>query len=593
MKFTLKWLKANYVKTEHMVPMRDGIRLYTSVYAPASRTEASPVMLVRTPYPLNPYGKTFIKDLRTHMDNFVANGYILVYQNVRGTFRSEGEFINVRPLSSGDIKDPARIDEATDTYDTADWIITHLNTNGSIGVKGISYPGFYATMAAISGHPAIKAVSPQAPVTDWYIGDDAHLNGAYQYGMYSFGAAFCRNRKKPCSIFPKPVIEIEGNPYDFFMDFGGMKNAYDALEHAFRERGGVPEFISQLRDHPDYDDFWQSRNAVRDLSSAKAAFLVVGGWYDAEDFYGSLATYRAAKENGLETSFACGPWFHGAWKRKRYDCLGDATFGRGSAEYFMDKIEYPFFAWYLEGRGTKPQEKAWILPSSETRPRAAGLTDGQWETYPAWPPAEAGEARLYISRGGILSETPQPGDVMKYVSDPLNPVPFCKEGVGARDAHAADQSFLEGRSDILSFVSEPLETTLKAEGHLKACLNITSSASDADIVVKLIDLRPDGCQLLIRSGVMPLRYRKSLSVPEPMAPGKAVDIEFSLNDIAHHFLRGHRIMIQIQSSLFPLVAMNPQTSLPNQYEARPEDYKKAEIALNCGPRSYIALSVVD
>ena len=575
---TLKWLAANYTKREAMIPMRDGVALYAAVYEPVDEGR-HPVILERTPYPLNPYGKTFAKELRTRLDQFVQARYIIVFQNVRGTYMSEGQFENIRPFNAA--KQGLETDEASDAYDTAEWILSHCRTNGSIGVKGVSYPGFYASLAALSGHPAIKAVSPQAPVTDWFLGDDAHLGGAFQYGMYSFGASFFRPRSKPTKRWPKGVADTKGDLYDYFLK-KGLCGSLDDL------RGKV-DFIDEMTAHPSYDGWWQERNVTRHFMAIRPAVLVVGGWFDGEDCFGTFETYRRLKDQSPDTELylAAGPWYHGAWKKKGYAGLGPAYFGPGSPEYFLREIEYPFFAFYLEGKG-EPGARVRILPSAETMPENASRH--QWEAHDIWPP-QGDVCRLYLGDGKKLA--PEPGTrSYEYLSDPERPVPYMAQTGSEwllRIAQVADQRHAARRTDVLAFAGPVLEQEMKVEGRIRVHLDLCMDTDDADFIVKVIDLRPDGVQMLLRAGVLPARFRKDFSRPEPVVPGEPFALEMELNDIAHRFLPGHRLMVQVQSSWFPLIAMSPQKYMDNPYLARPEDLRPARITLLPGSRVELPL----
>ena len=563
-----------YTKREAMIAVRDGVRLYTAIYVPADE-EPHPVLLIRTPYALRPYGKGFASSLRGAEAVFVHHRYIIVYQNVRGTFRSEGEFVNVRPLET----DPSAggCDEATDTFDTVEWILAHCRTTGSVGVKGISYPGFYATVAALSGHPAIRAVSPQAPVTDWFKGDDAHINGAFQYSMYGFASSFFRSRKGPGIRYPKPLVSVEGDVYDWFLGQDGLGGALDRF-------GGRLDFINTLRAHPRYDAFWEAADPTRHFSGVLPAFLVVGGWYDGEDCFGTFETWRKLRERApLTPAHLCaGPWYHGGWKKTSFDHLAGAWFGSGSAQYFMERIEYPFFAYYLEGMGDRPAPVS-ILPSAETMPSVMQGRDTAplWERFSAWPAEGAHLCQLHLSEGGGLSfDAPDAFTPLRYVSDPEKPVPFCADTLWwSRDAFAADQRFAARRTDVLTWKGPVLSAPLRVEGPLSVALEVSIDTTDADLVVKLIDIRPDGYQLPVRLGVLPVRFRESLSAPRPAVPGERMRISFSLNDIAHHFLPGHRVAVQLQSSCFPLIAMNPQQYLADPYGAGAADARKAEVTV--------------
>ncbi len=578
-----KWLEENYRKVEEMIPMRDGAKLYTAIYLPKDGGE-HPVMLMRTPYGLNPYGKEFHKYLRTAQGVYAENKYIIVHQNVRGTFLSEGEFIQIRPVGEGPV------DDATDTYDTAEWIIKNLPTNGSIGVSGVSYNGFYATLAAISKHPAIKAVSPQAPITDWFIGDDAHANGAFHNGIYTFGVGIFRERKTPSNRSLPKMVKVEGDYYDWFMKQGSLDNLLSPVKDSLK-------FMKEMTQHPTYDEFWVKRNPTNHFKDIKAAVLVVGGWYDAEDCYGAFETYRrmCSESPSTDTYLVSGPWYHGGWNKLDADHIGDAWFGKGTQRHYLSNIEYPFFAYYLEGKGEKPSYKAMILPSGETMKSVmenVNPNDG-WVSYESWPAPDVKAKRFYLVEDERIScDEPSAAAEFKYVSDPKHPVPFMENTADGIDRSfmVADQRFAVRRTDVLSFSTDVLTSELHVSGPLKASLKVSMTSTDADIIVKLVDVRPDGTHMLVRHGVMPARFRDGLTVSKPVTPGEMIDIEFMLNDIDHIFMPSHRLEILIQSSMYPLIAMNPQTWLPNVYEAKDSDYVKAEITVHSG--SYMELPIL-
>lgn len=539
---TVKFVRDNYIKREVMVPMRDGVRLYTAVYEPVEGER--PVIMIRTPFPLNPYGKTFTKDLRTYMNLFAVARYIIVFQNVRGRFMSEGEFVDIRPLGG-------QADEATDTYDTAQWLLDNCRTNGCIGVKGVSYPGFYATMASLSGHPAVKAVSPQAPVTDWFMGDDAHISGITQLPLYPFGLSFFKPRKAKSISWPKPVVPYpEGDLYDAYMEKGS--GLFDAVKDKL-------PFINQMQEHPDYDAFWQNRNAAANLTKENApggkfpAFLVVAGFYDAEDCYGPFEVFNRLKTQTPDTEvFLCaGPWYHGAWKKSWYRNIGNVWFSPWSAEYFREQVEFPFFEHYLNGKQELPAIVC-ILPSGETMPDADAAGSRKhsvvnarpdWQKMDSWPP-KGREVVFNLPEGS-------------FTSDPSRSVPYT-DGIlesFSREAFVADQRFASRRPDVYVYFTEKLREPLKVYGKVTVKLSLTVDQPDADIIVKLIDVRPDGYQLPVRIGAKPLRYRNSFSVPEQAEPGKEYQLTIELTDIAHHFMPGHMLMVQIQGTMFPLLEL--------------------------------------
>ena len=580
-----KWLAENYTKTEVMIPMRDGVSLYTAIYQPVDSTVRHPVIMQRTPYALRPYGKGYAKSLRDYMGVFLRHGYIIVFQNVRGTFLSEGDFENIRPLSSS----KQGTDETTDTYDTVDWLLKNTFCNGSVGVKGTSYPGFYATMAAINSHPAIKAVSPQAPVCDWYMGDDVHHNGAFFLAdMYRFGSSFFRPRSKPTIRSKSSLVTVDKDIYEFFLEKGSMSEI-------MKPYGDSLKFWNEIKAHPHYDDFWKERNPVRHLKNIKPAVMVVAGTFDAEDCYGAFETYRGIKKNSPETELymVIGPWAHGSWKDLKYNGLGGTFFGEGSAGYFIENLEYPFFAYYLEGKGVKPTYSNIFLPSGEA---VVGGEDS-WTETALWPPSSLLTERFYLYADQKLNPASpvKKKSFCSYVSDPSDPVPYYNEQSQERvkDYMAGDQSFLNERKDVLKFWGPVMDKEALLAGPVKVSLKVSANSADADFIVKLIDVRPDGFQMLIRGDVMPARYRKGFEKPEAMEEGKIESIDFTMADIAHVIGRGHRLLVHVQSTWFPLVALNPQNLVDNQYYAERKDYRKAKIDIHCSKEasSYIELSI--
>ncbi len=577
-----KWLEKNYEKIERMIPMRDGVKLYTAIYLPKDG-EKHPVMMMRTPYGLNPYGKGFHKYLRNVQGVYAEHKYIIVHQNVRGTYMSEGDMVQIRPVGEG------AFDDATDTYDTAEWIVNNLPTNGCIGVSGVSYNGFYATLAAISKHPAIKAVSPQAPICDWFIGDDAHANGAFHNGIYSFGSSMFRERKRPTNRGNQALVNVEGDAYDWFLKKGSLDNLLSPVVDSL-------EFMKQLTEHPTYDEFWAKRNPTSHFKDITAAVLVVGGWYDAEDCYGAFETYRKMCENSpsTDTYLVAGPWYHGGWNKLDVDHLGDAWFGKGTQRHYLSNIEYPFFAYYLEGKGEKPSYKALVLPSSETMKSVMENVDPNagWTAYGSWPVADADAKRFYLAGNEKITLDEPAAAEFSYVSDPKHPVPFMEDTESGFDRSfmVADQRFAVRRTDVLSFATDVLDEPLHVAGPVKAALKVSMTSTDADLIVKIVDVRPDGTHMLVRHGIMPARFRHGLSSSIPMTPGELTDISFILNDINHVFMPGHRLEILVQSSMYPLVAMNPQTWLPNIYRAQDSDYVKSVITVHSG--SYLELPVL-
>ena len=557
-----QWLSRHYSKQEVMIPMRDGIELYTSIYKPVDADDR-PVLIVRTPYSCAPYGEGWKSDLSEYMQEFLLNSYIIVFQDVRGRYMSQGDFVNVRPYLPG--KNGIETDEASDTYDTIDWILDNVQTNGAVGVTGMSYPGFYATMAALSGHPALKAVSPQAPILDWFKGDDVHHNGALMLlDIYSFATYMFKEHNNPVQEDHGLQSPIGQDAYTWFLE----KLTPSALTSALP---ASLQFWNEVLQHPDYDDYWKERSLEPYLTGIRPAILVVGGAYDTDDCYGALNTYKLIRQNSPETDLhlVYGPWTHGGWHYAEYEGLGSRKFGKNLSRHFMKEIEFPFFRYYLEEKGTRPDPVSVYASGS----------DG-WQVMNQWPSQDITYLPLYLAEADSLSfKSPDAQEsYSSYTSDPFSPVPFM-EDPGQRDNSymVADQSFASEREDVLTFMSEEVEETLKLQGPLRVKLDISITSDDADIIVKFIDVHPDGYQMLVRGDVFPLRYRQGYDKPLRVTPGEIVHLDFTMNDIAHWILPGHRMMVQIQSSLFPLVNLNPQTFMPNVYDADIEDYVQSVV----------------
>ena len=564
----------NYTKRHAMIAMRDGVRLYTEIYEHAGNDHA-PVLIMRTPYSLRPYNDDSFSKKSFGLDSVYLNhGYIIVRQNVRGTYLSEGCFEQSRPFNPK--KKKGDTDEATDTWDTVDWLLAHCRTNGRVGVKGTSYPGFYAFMAARSGHPAIKAASPQAPVNNWFMGDDIHHNGALMLmDSYGFGSSFFRQRRNPS-------VKAMGKlaPVDTTVDVFYKRPIADILSPVMEEGS----FWNDIVEHPDYDSYWQAHCSTSSLGKIRPAVMIVGGLYDAEDNYGTWTTWRQIAKQSPKTPLYLveAPWYHHGWGNSGYQHLDDAWFGAGTAAYFINEIEYPFFAHYLEGKGKRPAPVT-LLPSGETRKEIMKDRDveSQWLTLDCWPPKDARAKRLCLGGGTV-------------VSDPDNPVPYYNNVTtrGRDRAYmACDQRFASKRGDVLTFSWPATRDTLRMMGPVKVNLVLNTDATDLLAVVKLIDVRPDGYEMLVRGDVMPARFRHSFSKPKPITPNKDFNISFTMPDIAHVLMPGHKLMVQVQFSWFPLVAVNPQTYMKNPYKATASDYRKATVALQGNGKSFVELSV--
>lgn len=581
-------IREHYTKYEYRIRMRDGVRLFTVAYVPKDASRTYPMLLTRTPYSVQPYGVDNYPSaqnsriLRRVAPSalFVREGYILVHQDVRGRFMSEGTFVDVRPRARA----KGEIDESTDSYDTIDWLVRNIPQNsGRVGAWGISYPGFYAAQAAVDAHPALKAVSPQAPVTDWFVGDDFHHNGAFCLAdAMEFYAGFGKPRPRPTTKGIWGLDHDIADVYDFYLALGPLSNANTKYMH-----GEIP-FWNDLMQHGTRDDFWKARDPRPRYKGLRPAMMTVGGWFDAEDLFGALATYRAIEEQspGIENTLVMGPWSHGGWARGDGDHLGDISFGAKTSVFYRENIEFPFFQRHLKGKGASAKVEAWIFEVG---------TD-TWQRYAEWPPKGARAETLYLHANGKLAGAPAaaPEDASgfdAYVSDPAKPVPFRARLSGGLDHDyiTDDQRFAARRPDVLVYSTGELDADVTLAGPLEANLWVAVTGTDADFVVKLIDVFPQsyadpapnpsgvkmgGYQALVRGEVMRGKFRSSFEKPEPFKPGEPALVRFSIPDTSHTFRAGHRIMVQIQSSWFPLMDRNPQT-FTDIYSAAEADFKAA------------------
>ena len=576
------WFRERLSKREAMVPMRDGARLFTSYYLPKNLTEPAPILLLRTPYNSEPSAEGFNVRMLRSMAHLVEAGYIIALQDVRGRLQSEGVFEDVRPHNP-DKQTNKDVDESSDTYDAIDWLVKNVpNNNGRVGVFGISYPGFYATMAAIDAHPALKAVSPQAPVTDWYIGDDFHHNGAFfMMDAVSFFSGFGRPRPKPTRKSTWGFPWEGQDSYQFFLDLGPVRNITE------RYFGDSIKFWNDAMAHPDYDAFWQARNPRPHLKNIKPAVLTVGGWFDAEDCFGALRTYEAFETqnpDSLSNRLVMGPWSHGQWARENTDRLGNVWFGQKTGAFFKD-LELRFFDYYLKDKGELDLPEATVFLTGAN----------EWRAFDAWPPADAVDKSLYFHPAGGLSFSAPDSTLTdsfdEYVADPMKPVPYTEDVHlrRTREYMTDDQRFAARRPDVMVYQTDVLDEDVTLTGPLTADLWVSTTGTDADYVVKLIDVFPNdlkdypqnpkdvpmaGYQMLVRGEVLRGRYRNSFETPEPFVPGQVTRVQFELPDVGHTFQKGHRIMIQVQNSWFPLVDRNPQTFV-DIYHCGEEDFQKA------------------
>jgi putative CocE/NonD family hydrolase len=582
------WIVNNYTKKEVMIPMRDGVKLFTNIYAPKDASEKHPILIVRTPYSCAPYGENvFSSYWNSPRKYFLKENYILVTQDVRGRWMSEGKFEDVRPYISN--KKPNEIDEATDAYDAIDWLVKNIpNNNGNVGVFGTSYPGFYANIAAHSNHPALKAVSPQAPVSEWFLGDDFHHNGAFMLlDGFNFYSGFGKPRPAPTTIGPKGFPFPTKDNYGFYLQTGALSNFTKLM-------GDSIAFWKDLMNHPNYDAFWKARNArsnVQDINP-NIATLIVGGLFDAEDCYGAWNLYRAIESKAKNNNkLVMGPWHHGQWGRNDGSFLGNVQFGANTSEWFGKNIELPFFNFYLKNKGSVDQIK-------EANIFISGANE--WKTFGQWPAANMKMTSYALGENGSFglakNKTVTPNETNaydEYISDPAKPVPYVPEIHSGRTQEymTDDQRFAARRPDVLVYQTPVLENDITLAGPIVADLMASTSGSDADFIVKLIDVYPDnfenakptnhimnGYQMLVRGEVMRGKFRNSFENPEAFVPNKPTQVKFTLPDIAHQFKKGHRMMIQIQSTWFPLVDRNPQKFV-NIYTAKDSDFQKATIRI--------------
>ena len=576
-----KYVREHFTKQEQLIPMRDGAKLFTSIYAPKDSGQKYPILMTRSPYSVGPYGDSAYRNSLGPSGLFVKEGYIFVYQDVRGRFMSEGEFDNMRPhIDKKNSK--TDIDESSDTYDTIEWLVKNIpNNNGKVGLWGISYPGFYSSAGMIDAHPALKAVSPQAPIADWFFDDFHHHGALFLPHTFNFFAGFGRPRPKPTSQWERGAQPTTPDGYQFFLDIEPLKKIDELYYH------GNIAFWNELMNHPNYDAFWQSRNLLPHLKKVAPAVMTVGGWYDAEDLYGTFKTYQAIeKQNpGIFNVLVVGPWRHGGWSRTDGERLGNVTFGSKTAEFYRDNIEFPFFNQYLKGKGEANLPEAYVFETGANR----------WRKFDHWPPRDMQTKSLHLCADERLSweaAKDNGDDHDEYVSDPKKPVPST-EAIANRmtvEYMTDDQRFAARRPDVLVYQTEALTNDVTLAGPLLANLWVSTSGTDSDWVVKLVDVFPPnaadhkdlpagrhmgGYQMMVRSEVLRGRFRSSYEKPEPFAPNQPTQIKLELQDVLHTFPKGHRIMVQIQSTWFPLTDLNPQKYVENIYYADAKDFIKA------------------
>jgi putative CocE/NonD family hydrolase len=586
------YLNEHYTKYEYDIRMRDGVHLFTAVFVPKNNDKRYPILLKRTPYSVRPYGEDVSPIPTGPLNYYAKEGFIFALQDVRGRNGSEGKFVHVRPIlerKSG----PNDFDESTDAYDTIDWLVKNVpGNNGRVGLMGISYPGFYSACGMVDSHPALKCVSPQAPVSDWFIGDDFHHNGAlFLADAFGYLSSFEQKVKDPMHHTAKPFEYKTADGYDFFLRLGPLASADK------KHFKGKIKFWNDLMAHPTYDEWWKARSLPSKLEKVRTAVMTVGGWYDAEDLYGTLKTYRETERlnPGITNMLVMGPWSHGQWSSPEGDKLGNVAFHAKTAAYYREHFELPFLKHYLkdEEKEKKEDKKAEKFNFAEANVFETGTN--QWRHFDSWPPKNVTEKALYFHARGRLSFDPPAADEAskfdEYVSDPAKPVPYIgpvtlDRGVEYMDD---DQRFAGKRPDVLVYQTDVLKEDVTLAGPLSPRLQVSTSGTDSDFVVKLVDeysndfpnpepnpgrVEMAGYQQLVRGEVMRGKFRNSYEKPEPFAPGQTTAVNWTMPDVFHTFRRGHRIQIQIQSSWFPLVDRNPQ-KFCDINQATEKDFQKA------------------
>ena len=591
------WMARHYNKIEQYITMRDSVRLFTAIYVPKNNSEDHPILLTRTPYSCAPYGKDTLRDFwSTYQKAYLEENYIMVVQDVRGRWMSEGNYMNIRPCLPNK-KTCKDVDESTDSYDTIDWLVKNVaHNNGKVGVFGISYPGFYSIMAAASHHPALVAISPQAPCIDWYSGDDIHHNGAF-FVMDEFdydvplGFGFGVPHHVPTSVPPKTFGYPVHDNYKFYLE-------HEPLTSLTKLTGDSIAFWNDIMNHPDYDAWWKDRDARRAVKDLKPATLWVGGHFDAEDNWGAWNGYLAAEKANPGKAFnklVMGPWYHEQWANNDGTHLGNINFGSNTSAWYQQNIEVPFFNYYLKGEGDISKlAKATIFVTGAN----------EWRNFDQWPPVAKKDVRFYLQDNDVLNTKPPTAtsSYSEYISDPHRPVPYTEDVHfnRTRNYMTDDQRFAERRPDVVAFKTGILQSDVTLTGNVVAALQVSISTTDADFVVKLIDVFPDslsynsvniyddsepvlkypmgGYEMLVHGEIMRGRYRNSMEKPAPFVPGEVTPVTFKIGDVAHTFKKGHRIMVQVQSSWFPLVDMNPQKYV-NIYKAKKQDFHKSTIRI--------------
>ena len=574
------YVAENYTKQEVRIKMRDGLELFTAIYSPKDTSKKYPIVMQRTPYNCAPYGPDQFKRSIAPNETMMKEGYIVVYQDVRGRYMSDGLYDNMRGYIPNK-KVKTEVDEASDTYDTIDWLVKNVaNNNGNVGTWGISYPGYYASYSLLSGHPALKAVSPQACISDFFF-DDFHHNGAYLLSYWKVTPLFGPQKTKPTTEawFKFPNVGTNDD-YQFFLNAGPLVNLdkyYDSSN----------EFWQQLKEHSSYDEFWQKRGLLQHLKNIKPAVMIVGGWFDAEDLYGPLNTYSTIEKSSKNyNTIVMGPWSHGDWARNsEKQIIGNINFGDSISGFYQKNIEANFFRHFLKnnGKGENKLPEAYVFDTGRK----------EWKTYDAWPPKNTEKQQFYLQPQQKLTKNAGAVSFEEFISDPKKPVPHSEDikqqGLTPRKYMTDDQRFAARRPDVLVFETDVLAEDVTMAGDILAKLQVATTGTDADWIVKVVDVFPhdepetkevqpylkmSNYHMMVRSEVMRGRFRNSFVNPEPFVANEKTPVNVKLQDVFHTFKKGHKIQIQVQSTWFPLIDLNPQTFVPNIFYAKPEDFKK-------------------
>lgn len=586
------YVSNNYTKQEVDISMRDGVKLHTTIYTPKDTSKKYPILMQRTPYSSMPYGAGKFRTKIGPNIHLMEEGNIIVYQDVRGRWLSEGSYENMRAYIPNK-KTDKDVDESSDTYDTIEWLINNVaHNNGKVGIWGISYPGHYATYATVDAHPALKAASPQACIGDFFF-DDFHHNGAYLLSYFRATSLFGTKRPNgdqpiDTAWYSLPKLPSE-DQYQFFLDAGPLKNLDSFFKYETEENDAVDDFFwKELKEHPNYDKLWQSRGLIQHLKHVKSsvATMVVGGWFDAEDLYGPLETYKNIEKYNKENynTLVFGPWDHGAWARtKGKNIVGNYYFGDSISEFFQEKIETKFFNHFLKGKGDHNSglPEAYVFDSGRKK----------WKTYDSWPPSGVEKQEFFLSSGQVLSTEKDVEESIKFISDVKKPVPYSediKSVFTPRKYMTDDQRFAARRPDVLVYETEIMTEDLTLAGDILAKLKVATTGTAADWIVKIIDVHPadepthedmqkhlkmSNYHMMVRSEVLRGRFRNSFVTPEPFVPNKKTAINIKLQDVFHTIKKGHKLQVQVQSTWFPLIDLNPQTYVDNIFKADKSDFK--------------------